>query len=467
MATPMTAGIAALVKEAHPTWNGAQIKAAIMNTADPSKNTGYNVRRAGTGVVQAQNAVNSSVLATTSDGLDSVAFGYVPGSATYVAAKTFTLTNYGSSAATYNLSVAANSSFLGSSVTVSPSSVIVPAGLSATVQASFSMPATAFAALPSVDTFAIGPGAVVTIRGDIVASPVSGDSADDQTLRLPYIVVPRGLSNVVAGTPGPSTQGAPSGTPPALPPGQTFTSTLPLTNSGIHTGTADLYAWGITDPQESGQPMDIRDVGVQVLPGAALGGADSDRSLVFAINTWGQAANQTVNEYDIGIDTNGDGVPDFFVIGVDLGAVTTGSFNGRMASFTINASTGAIVDAFYADAPMNGSTIELPALASELGIQPENGNSNSKKHDFTYAVTAFSIVPGTFVDTTGSATLNPYKPSVSSGDFVTLAPGGTGSMSLTVDRDQQKKNPALGWMVVSVDDANGAAQADEVPAPTP
>ena len=38
-------------------------------------------------------------------------------------------------------------------------------------------------------------------------------------------------------------------------------------------------------------------------------------------------------------------------------------------------------------------------------------------------------------------------------------------MPLTIDKDQQKKTPALGWLVVSVDDANGAAQADEVQAP--
>ena len=38
-------------------------------------------------------------------------------------------------------------------------------------------------------------------------------------------------------------------------------------------------------------------------------------------------------------------------------------------------------------------------------------------------------------------------------------------MSLTVDKDQQKKTPALGWLVVSVDDANGAPQAEEVQVP--
>jgi len=455
MACPMTAGIAALVKQAHPSWNGAQIKAAIMNTADPSINIGYNSRIAGTGVVQAQNAVNSSVLATTSDSLDSIKFGYVPGSGAYTAMKAFTLTNTGATAANYNLSVVTNGTQRGAAVSVSPSSVTVPGGTTSTVQVSLTMSAAAFAALPSDDSFALGPGAVISVRGDILATPAAGDPADHQSLRLPYMFVPRGLSNVTAGTPG-----AWTGT------GQTFTSSLPLANSGLHAGTADLYTWGITDPNESGQPMDVRDVGVQVFPGAAFGVADNDRGLVFLINTWGQATNQSVNEFDILVDTNGDGTPDFVVVGADLGAVLTGVFNGQMASFVINAATGAIVDASYADAPMNGSTIELPLLASDLGLtQKANGIGPVKQQGLIYSVNAFSLVPGGLIDTTGSASINPFAPPVSSGDFATLAPGNSASFTLSIDQDQAKKTPALGWLVASVDDANGAAQAAEVAAP--
>lgn len=462
MACPMTAGIAALVKEAHPTWTGVQIKAAIMNTADSSLNVGYNPRRAGTGVVQAQKAVNSSVLATTTDSLDAIKFGYVAGSGNYAAQVPFTLTNRGTSTANYALSASPAGS-LGAAISVSPTTVTVAAGATATVQVSLSMSAAAFAALPSDSTFVVGAGGVVTVRGAIVATPASGHSADQQTLRLPYMLVPRGLSNVAAGTPG-----AWSNVPPAplATPGYTIASTLQLANTGIHPGTADLYTWGIRDVRETGQPMDVRDVGVQVLPGEAFGGAAGDRSLVFLINTWGQSANQSVNEYDIPIDTNGDGAPDFFVVGADAGAVLNDSFNGIFASFTINARTGAIVNVFLAEAPMNGSTIELPALASELGLfQKAEGVGPVKKQGLTYSVAAFSLVPGGFIDVTGSASINPFSPSVSSGDFATLAPGASSSFTLTVDPDQQKKQPALGWLVASVDDANGASQADEVPAP--
>ena len=454
MAAPMTAGTAALVKQAHPTWTPSQIKAAIMNTADPSLNVGYNSRLAGTGVVQAQNAVNSSVLATTSDQLHAIAFGQVEGTGDFATQKTFTLTNLGSSPATYDLTVSGNGSQRGASITVSPTQVTVAPNQTATVQASLSMSTAAFAALPSDDTFAVGPGAVVNVRGDIVATPAAGHAADNQTLRLPYMFVPRGLSNVVAGT------------PPAFRkvPGQpaTFSSSLPLSNNGIHTGTADLYTWGIHDARESGLPMDVRDVGVQVFPGSALGGSDSDRALVFVINTYAPATNQATNEYDILIDNNGDGVADFLVVGFDLGAVLTGSFNGQMASFTIEVSTGNVIDAFLADAPMNGSVIELPALASELGILPRAKPKPPVK--FSYTVNAFSLITGD-VDTTGSATFTPFNPALSSGDFATLGPGASTSFTLKMNRPQQSQTPALGWLVVSVDDASGAPQAAEVSAP--
>ena len=463
MACPMTAGIAALLKQEHPAWTGVQIKAAIMNTADSSLNLGYNSRLAGAGVVQAQNAVNSTVLATTSENLDSIAFGYVAGSGDYHADKSFTLTNYGSSAATYDLSVALNANPRGAAIGVTPATVGVPAGGTATVHATLTMSAAAFAALPSDDTFVIGPGGVVTIRGDIVASRDATDSASDhQKLSVPFMFVPRGLSNVVAGATSkfnsvPNSGGAP---------GQDFAATLPLTNSGIHAGTADLYTWGITDARETGAPMDVRDVGLQILPGAALRSSDSDRSLVFLVNTWGQAANQSVNEFDVDIDTNGDGHPDFVVFGFDLGRVLTGTFDGRYGGFTLNVHTGAIVDAFFAEAPMNGSTVELPTLASDLGLSPrDHGVGSTHKQGITYAVAAFSVVPGGIVDVTGSASIDPYAPALSSGDFAGINPGASSTFTLTEHLPQQSSQPSLGWLVASVDDANGAPQAAEVAAP--
>ncbi len=467
MACPMTAGIAALLKQEHPDWTGVQIKAAIMNTADPSLNLNYNSRVAGTGVVQAQNAVNSSVLATTSENLDSIAFGQIAGSSDYHADKTFTLTNVGSTNATYDLAVVLSpgTGSLGSSIAVSPKTVAVAVGASVTVHATLDMTAPAFAALPSDDTFSTGLGAVRSVRGDIVATRDATDTATDhQTLRLPFMFVPRGLSNVVAGKPGPFVATA------TTTDGQDYSAGVTITNSGIHSGSADLFTWGITDPNDvPGASMDVRDVGLQVQPGAAFGEPDTDRGLVFLINTWTPATNQAKNEYDISIDTNGDGKPDFIVVGADIGNVLSGSFDGRFGSFTFDVASGKLVGPiFAADAPMNGTTIELPTLASDLGLSPKNhGIGSPGKQGITYTVTAFSKVPGGLVDQTGSASIDPYAPSVSSGDSATIPSGGSTTFTLTEHMPQQARQPALGWLVASVDDAAGPAQADEVAAAKP
>jgi subtilisin family serine protease len=449
MATPMTAGTAALVKQAHPDWTGREIKAAIMNTADPSLNLGYNSRLAGTGVVQAQAAVDATVLATTGDGLDALAFGYVPGSGDYSDQKTITLTNGGDTAQSFDITVSANSGQLGASVTATPSSVSVPAHGTASVHVALSIPATAFAALPSDDTFAVGPGALLNLRGVVVATPAGGGTA----LRVPYLVAPRGLSDVRAGVL--------SGVHRS---GNAVTASIPLTNGGVHSGLADLYTWGITDPNEGGSTMDVRDAGAQVLPGSAFGVPDTDRGLVFLINTWSRSSTQAVNEYDVDIDTNGDGKPDFVVAGVDLGLVTAGAADGVYASFTIDVATGSIVDAFFADAPMNGSTIELPALAGDLGLTGSPALGGKHSTVLGYTVAAFSLIDGS-VDTTGTAVIDPFHPALSSGDNLTLDPAGTASLAVTVDRAQLRKTPALGWLVATIDDANGAPQADQVAAP--
>lgn len=458
MACPMTSGTAALVKQAHPTWTGSQIKAAIMNTAtaDLSKISGYNVRLDGAGVVQAQNAVNSSVVARTSDSLDSISFGAVAGGGDFTATKSFSITNYGTAPATYNLSQSTNST-RGETIAVSPASVTVAAGNTAAVNVTLTIPSAVFAALPSDDTFAIGPGGVLTVRGAIVATPAAGHPADQQTLRVPYIVAPRGLSEV---TPGPT--GAFANTAAPGTPGHTITATLPLHNSGIHSGTSDLFIWGLHKPSDQGgSALDIRDAGVQVLPGPTA----SDRELVFLVNTYGTATNQVVTQFNVDISVNGSGTADFVVVGFDLGSVLAGSFNGQYASFTINAHTGKIVDAFFADAPMNGSTVELPTLASDLGLTPKAaGIGDVKREGITYTVRSFAV-KGSGSDLTGFTTFNPFSPSVSSGDRLSLAAGASDKVQLTVDTDQQFAQRALGWLVATLDNAGGGAQASEVAAP--
>jgi minor extracellular serine protease Vpr len=267
----------------------------------------------------------------------------------------------------------------------------------------------------------------------------------------------------------------------ATTPGQS--PTVEVRNTGIHSGTADPFVWASSDPDDVSQPedsTDIRAVGLQVLPREVLCesdpvgtcGTQNDRSLVFAINVWGFYSNPSVSEFDIAIDTNGDDKPDRFVVGVDLGAVLAGAFDGRFASIVLD-EEGTVINAWVAEAPMNGSTMLLPTLASDLGLA--GGEGHHPVRDLTFQASSSSVVPADdgdestpdnelFEDVAPPSTLN-YASLVGgggSGGSVLVPPGGTASVS--VPAGVLGASPgALGWMIVTHDDPNGAPQAELIP----
>ena len=448
MATPHVAGIAALVIAAHPNWKVNEVKAAIMSTADESsaKILGYDPRGAGSGVAQAQLATTTAAIALTRDKLDTLSFNNVALGGSWWAVRNFTIENKSSAPITYNLSAAFIGSAAGAKVTVFPAKVTVPAHQSRDVTAKLTLPASAVKALPFADTFGgVGPGAVLSVEGVVSATPTASGPGV-YSLHIPFLVVPRGLSAVQVGPPAPYKLTA-----------GVANSSLKLHNAGTHTGTADVYAWGIVDKDHTKGIASVRAVGVQSQLGSFCDPAipDTDRCLVFAINGWHQWSNASAAEFDIAIDTNGDGATDFLVVSLDLGAVLTGSFNGIDASFTFNAA-GTLLDAFYADAPMNGSVIELSAVASDMGI-------SATAPGFKYSITGFDLGTGTIDAVPGKGAFNAFAPSVSNGQFLVLGSGASATLPISVDPALQAKTPSLGWMIVSLDNKNGATQAALVP----
>ena len=343
--------------------------------------------------------------------------------------------NTSGSAITYDLSSTINGTAT-PTISISPSTVTVPAHGGRSVNVKFKISNADISGLPSMGD--VPTGSVFTVRGAVIATPTVAGTGR-YALRIPFLVSPRGLSNVSAGAKSSYTLA-----------GGVASASVPLSNSGIHSGDADVYAWGLSDANDGLATNDIRAVGVETFPDSG------DAFVVFAVNTYGRWGSASDNEFDIGIDTNKDGTDDYFVVGVDGGAVLAGTFDGRMLAFTIRASTGRIIDAFTVAAPSNGSTVELPALASHLGLT--EGSSA-----FNYNAAGFSTFGGPADVATGVGHFDALHPAVSQGDFVSLGRGATAALGVSVDKARFAANSTLGWMAVTLDDANGAAQADLVP----
>src|SRR5262249_52502465 len=120
-----------------------------------------------------------------------------------------------------------------------------------------------------------------------------------------------------------------------------------------------------------------------------------------------------------------------------------------------------LVDAWVADGPANGSTILLPLLASDIG-------QTTKNTRFSYGAAGFSLEDSALVDgVAGQAAFNAFHPAISTRQFIHLNPGSAAPLPVAVNKGSLGSAPAMGWMIVSQDDANGAAQADLVDIGTP
>ncbi len=408
-------------------------------------------------------------MTTTPSGENSLSYGYDQLTAAHSETVPFTIHNTGGSALTYNLAPAFTGNPRGADFSFSANPVAVPAGGSTTVNVTVALTAAEVAALPPAAASNFGTLAHA-IRGIVTATPTT-TGPGVMPLRVPFMWVPRGLSNVQVTN------------SPSVP----FNPVIALHNSGIHSGTADLFTLAQTDPNDVPtlfeDSTDIRALGLQTLPREALCGTDpigtcgtaDDRALVLAINVWGFYSTPSVSEFDVLVNTDSDADPEFLVVGADTGAILAGVADGTFASFVFDAESGDLVNAWVAEAPLNGSTMLLPFLASDIGL-----SGRAVRSPFTrigLQAFSFSIVPGddgeedtpdvnTLDDVTEPTTIGLaglLGSGRSQSTFATLAPGQSAILSIQNGLLQLTLG-ARGWMVVTHDDANGPPQADLIPA---
>jgi subtilisin family serine protease len=457
MASPHVAGVAALTRQAHPTWKVGDIKAAIVNTGRPSGVAGYKTSLGGTGLVQPVGSTATQVVARTEGQRfgASLNFGFAEFNDRFRRTKDISLSNRGSRDAIFTVAQAAAS---GSPHTVSLSrtSVRVPARGQAEVSVTLDVPA---ATAGASDAFQ-------EVAGLIEITPASTSDNGGVALRVPYYLVPRALSDVSTSI------GKLKGTNPST------IATVTNKRRGI-SGDADFYAWGIfdrkispDDSQDDGEgdntnkpSNDVRAIGVQSIPNPSA--ADPDRLiLAFAVNTYNRWSNASTNEFDISVDVDGDGVVDKVVVGVDQGAVQLGDFNGVMGSFVFSTRSPGASIAFLAEAPTDSSTALLFVRSSQLCrtfADPKKNEpclSKTSNPRLTYHAQSFDLANGGTKVVAGSAKYNAWSSSISQGGFVTVAPGATDATTvISVNSAESALTPALGVMVVTFDNKSGADEA--------
>jgi hypothetical protein len=93
----------------------------------------------------------------------------------------------------------------------------------------------------------------------------------------------------------------------------------------------------------------------------------------------------------------------------------------------------------------------VPVLFSQVGLTAANPR-------LTYWVDSFGLTDNTS-DTTAKARFNPFSPAVSTGMFDTIAPGASMNEPLSINFAELVQTPALGWMVVTHENASGKPEA--------
>ena len=137
MATPHVSGSAALLLQLHPDWTPAQVKSALVDTANrPSVLGTTNPQNRGGGIVNLANAVAAT--ATLAPAV--LSFRKIEPQSAQSKTITVTVTNTTGSAVTFNATAALNPGFngTGTSATVSPASLTLTGGQSATLSVTVS-----------------------------------------------------------------------------------------------------------------------------------------------------------------------------------------------------------------------------------------------------------------------------------------------------------------------------------------
>ncbi|WP_327069045.1 S8 family peptidase [Kitasatospora sp. NBC_01302] len=372
MAAPHITGTAALVRAAHPDWSVTEVKAALMNTAtDLRAGNGRSgpllgPERAGAGRVRVDLAVATPAVAYAADdaGQVGLSFGPVPVTGPLTVTRDVAVRNLSGAPMSYRTGYQADAELPGARFDLTPDQLTVAPGESALVHVTLSVPGP-LDRVPDPTLTRTQSGRARTFRGELsgrlLLTPAAGGAPE---LRVPLFAAPRAASELTATSVGATTPAVRPGPQPGQPgqaaqagPAGPVVTRLAVTGTPALTsaGPASLISafelggegarWpdcapaepaptpapsgraaapgSIERPEHSqdGAPCaaqgpdrsaDLRAVGAA---GDAPTVPAADARLYLAATSWAPAVTPVAaTAVRAALDTDGDGVPDAFVV---------------------------------------------------------------------------------------------------------------------------------------------------------
>ena len=396
-ATPMVAGAAAILVQAYPHFSPEQIKALLMNSAETAIYTNRNlypgvlapITRIGAGELRVDRSLAvSSLVRNKASHSAALSFGFhdVPG--TLLLERKLLVENFSTSDKYFSVQSSfryANDAASKAVRLIVPSKVWVPARGKQEVTVALFVDGRRLPDWP-YDFSNLGDGSVLDLpEYDGYLTFTAGS----EKLSVPWQVLPRKASDMSLAS-------------NKLKAGQP----VKLHNFGWGSGEFDVFSLTGTSPKadrsELPRPgdnfafIDLRAVGVRLVDGEAPGD-----TLQFAVNTFKRRANPNYPaEFDIVIDVDRDGRPDFIVYNSEQGGQGA---SGTSLINVIDLAAGTSTAYYLNDTDLQSSNAIFTLPLAALGIPA------SQAFDFTVA--AFdNYFSGNETDQIGPMTYTPAKP---------------------------------------------------------
>jgi hypothetical protein len=148
--------------------------------------------------------------------------------------------------------------------------------------------------------------------------------------------------------------------------GGTADATLVNVASNGQAGTGEVFALTGTSPELPASALPGEGDGFAIVDLAAVGVRTGGGVVQFGVNTYGERAHPTAPaEFQVLIDTDRDGNPDFLVFNADL---SLGVADGRNVVFVNRIGTPTATPFFFTDANLNSANAILTAPLGALGL---------------------------------------------------------------------------------------------------